>query len=110
MVVDVAAGSGSGVESPALHDALLEPVIEAIRHEARETDRVARVGATRFCLLLPETLEGDADRFVERLASACHDRLNGHGTAVRLRIESVTPGHGRSLRDALDEVERRLTA
>jgi hypothetical protein len=87
---------------------LIGPVVEAIRHEARETDRVARVGAGRFRLLLPETGEADADRFVERLSGACRDRLNGHGSALRMRVESATPGHGRSLGDALAEAEERL--
>jgi hypothetical protein len=108
MVVDVAvtpaASLGEQPPPARLHDA----VIDAIRNEARETDRVVRSATGRFRVLLPETEEADAARFGERLTGACRDRLDGHGGAVRIRIESLTPGHGRTLRDALDEVERQL--
>jgi len=108
MVVDLtshaALEAGPGIAAAEL----LEPVLDAIRHEARETDHVMRSTATRFVLLLPETGEAEAEHLADRLRGACRDRLNGHVGAVRLRVESTTPGHGRSLTDALDEVERRL--
>ena len=107
MVVDVAVRTGPDGSAVSAH-VLVEPVLEAIRHEARETDHVVRTSATRFHLLLPETGELDADRFAERLRAACGDRLNGHGGALLLRLETMTPGHGASLSDALDETERRL--
>ena len=44
---------------------------KAIRFEARETDRVARVGPHRFHVLLPETLEADATALAERVRLAC---------------------------------------
>ena len=107
MIVDI--GSQPTAEGVALPtEELVEPVLEAIRHEARETDHVVRTSATRFQLLLPETGEIDADHVAERLRRASRERLNGHGAALRLRVESATPGHGRSLSDALDETERRL--
>jgi len=57
LVVDVASGAAA---VPAIE--LVEPVLDAIRHEARETDRAVRVSPTRFHLLLPETGERDAHR------------------------------------------------
>jgi hypothetical protein len=103
LVVDV------GAESAALAPVeLVEPVLDAIRHEARETDRAVRVSPTRFHLLLPETGARDADRFADRLRDACRNRLNGHGGLLRLRVEAQTPGHGRSLVDALADAERRI--
>ena len=110
LVVDIDLEPVVGDAVAAVPAELVDPIVDAIRHEARETDRVARAGPGRFRLLLPETLEADADRFVERLAVACRDRLNGRGTSAGLRIEAATPGHGRSLRDALTDVERRLEA
>jgi len=112
MVLDIVMSPAPPAEgTPPLDEAVLvEPVIDAIRHEARETDHVVRVSSTRFQLLLPETTESDADHVVDRLRTACRDRLNGHGSAVRLRIESTTPGHGRRLADALDDALRRIEA
>ncbi len=108
MVVDVGSHAPDGLTGPVPAEALVEPVIDAIRNEARETDRVVRTNRTRFHLLLPETVEADAHLFADRLAAACSNRVNGHGAALRLRIESVTPELGRPLEDALDELERRL--
>ena len=87
---------------------LVEPVLDAIRHEARETDRAVRVSPTRFHLLLPGTGERDAQRLADRLREACRNRLNGHGGLLRLRAEAQTPSHGSSLEDALIDAERRL--
>jgi len=108
MVVDLTPHVGRRADLHVAPAELLEPVLDAIRHEARETDHVMRATPTRFVLLLPETGEADAEHLADRLRGACRDRLNGHGGAVRLRVESTTPGHGRSLADALGEVERRL--
>jgi hypothetical protein len=103
LVVDVAA------EPAALTPIeLVGPVLDAIRHEARETDRAVRVSPTRFHVLLPETGEHDAARFAERLREASRNRLNGHGGVLRLRHEAHTAGQGGTLEDALDAAERRL--
>ena len=103
LVVDVA----SDVTSVPLTE-LVDPVLDAIRHEARETDRAVRVSSTRFNLLLPETGERDAHLFANRLREAWRNRLNGHGGLLRLRIEAQTQSPGRSLEDALVDAERRL--
>jgi len=103
LVVDVGSEAAA---VPAIE--LVGPVLDAIRHEARETDRAVRVSPTRFHLLLPETGERDAHRFADRLREACRNRLNGHGGLLRLRAEAQTPSHGSSLEDALVDAERRL--
>jgi hypothetical protein len=87
---------------------MVEPVVEAIRHEARETDRVARVRPTRFHLLLPETGEAAATHLVDRLMAAWPARANGHAAAIRVTVGSASPGHGQRLADALAEAERQL--
>ena len=89
-------------------DRLTEPVADAIRHEARETDRVTRLGTSRYSLLLRETEDIEAGHFAERLSTACHDRLNGDARALRLRIEAASPVHGETLSEALAQAERRL--
>ena len=103
LVVDVAAEAATAAPIE-----LVGPVLDAIRHEARETDRAVRVSPTRFHVLLPETGEQDAARFADRLREASRNRLNGHGGMLRLRVEAQTPSHGGTLEDALDEAERRL--
>jgi GGDEF domain-containing protein len=107
MVVDV--GVAASPDGHVVTAAELVPsVLEAIRHEARETDHVVRTLPTRFHLLLPETGELEAHHLAERLRRACADRLNGHGAELHLRVESVTPGHGASLTDAIRATDRRL--
>ena len=111
MVVDVAVrpgGATDGNHASRPESSTIEPVVDAIRHEARETDRVLRVSATRFHALLPETGEAEADHLADRLRTACRDRLNGHGGLIHLRVEFTTPGHGVSLADAIADAERRL--
>jgi hypothetical protein len=98
---------GSGSDDP-VGDGLAEPVAEAIRSEARETDRVSRAGDTRFAVLLRETADIEASHFAERIATACQDRMNGHAGTLRLRIEATSPAHGQTLNEALTELERRL--
>jgi len=102
VVVDVAVTGAA--DSPGI----VEPVVDAIRHEARETDRVVQVAPTRFNLLLPETGESAASHFVERLMTAWPERANGHAAALRVTVGSASPGHGQRLVDALAEAERRL--
>ncbi len=107
MVVDVAVRTSD--DGPAATAAeLVGPVLEAIRHEARETDHVVRSLPTRFHLLLPETAEREAQHLAERLRAACRERLNGHGRGLQLRVELATPGHGASLADTIRATERRL--
>jgi hypothetical protein len=42
-----------------------------LRREARDTDLIARVAPNRFHVLLPETSEADASRFIDRARRAC---------------------------------------
>jgi len=89
-------------------DRIAAPIGEAIRHEARETDRCARVGPSRFHLLLPETQQTQAVHFADRLHAACLARLVEHGPSVTVRIRAVSPMPGQALADALAMAEARL--
>ena len=80
-----------------------------VRHHARETDRVARVGPGRFHVLLPETLERDAAVLAERIRRACASTpaiAAIEGATVRTAVAS--PVRGQGLGEALKIAEARL--
>jgi GGDEF domain-containing protein len=91
-------------------DRLAGPIGFTLRREARDTDRIARVAPNRFHVLLPETSEADALRYIERARQACEVWFTGATLPVRLRIEAASAGRDRSLADALAAVEDRLSA
>ena len=99
-----------------LHDAAVDRVAHrlanAIRSEARETDRAVRVGAQSFRILLPETGGRAARRFAERLDRAFRTNPGGEDDAagVALCVEVATPARTSSLEDALADAENRLRA
>jgi GGDEF domain-containing protein len=97
-----------GPAEPTEVDRIAAPVGDAIRNEARETDRCARVGPSRFHLLLPETPQAEAAHFADRLQAACVERLVDQATDVTVRITAVSPVLGQSLADALVLAETRL--
>lgn len=91
-------------------DGLAGPIGFTLRREARDTDRIARVAPNRFHVLLPETSEADALRYINRARRACEVWFTGAALPVRLRIEAASAGRDRSLADALAAVEDRLSA
>jgi GGDEF domain-containing protein len=91
-------------------DRLARPIGYALRREARDTDRIARVAPNRFHVLLPETSEADALRYIDRARHACEVWFTGAALPVQLRIESASAGRDLSLVDALAAVEERLSA
>ena len=91
-------------------DRLAGPIGFTLRREARDTDRIARVAPNRFHVLLPETSEADALRYIDRARRACEIWFTGAALPVRLRIEAASAGRDRSLADALAAVEDRLSA
>ena len=82
---------------------------DAIRHQARETDRVTRVGPDRFQVLLPETLEAEAAVLAERVRTACGAVIPGApGSGVEILVAAASTSGGRSLLDALRVVRERI--
>lgn len=81
-----------------------------LRREARDTDRIARVAPTRFHVLLPETGEPEASRFIERARRACEVWFAGAAIPVELRIEAASSGRSVSLAQALAQIEERMSA
>ena len=103
------AAPGAGAAGPP-DRRLAGPIGFTLRREARDTDRIARVAPNRFHVLLPETSEADALRYIDRARQACEVWFIGAALPVRLRIESASAGRDRSLADALAAVEDRLSA
>lgn len=89
---------------------LAGPIARTLRGGSRATDLVARVSTARFHVLLPETPEAGATRYVERMTAACRESIDEAGVPVALRVcvASATPEH--SLQEALTEALRTIEA
>ena len=89
---------------------LAGPVARTLRSGSRTTDLVARVANARFQVLLPETPETGADRFAERVSSACQSSIDESGApvSVRVTIAVATPDH--SLQEALTHALQSIEA
>jgi GGDEF domain-containing protein len=105
LIVDI------GSRQPGRIDRIAEKVGSTVRHQARETDRVARISPSRFHVLLPETHEADADVLAERVRRACAEiTVAPAGLGVIVQIASASPMPGETLGDALRAAERRLAS
>jgi hypothetical protein len=102
--------NGNGVAPPSGIDRLARHVADAIRAEARETDRAVRFGALSFRLLLPETGDRAARTVAARIDRAVMANAGQLGTGVRLTIDVATPAGVGTLEDAVADAERRLAA
>jgi len=91
-------------------DRLIRAVAATLRHDARLTDRVARLGPGQFGALLPETDEVQAINYVERVRTATDLWLEAGAVAVRLAIGWANVGADQSLDVALRLAEQRLNA
>ena len=81
----------------------------AIRHQARETDRVARVAPDRFHVLLPETQSDEASALAERVRTACIAVLPGvPGSELEILVAAACTSGGGTLVDALRSIQTRL--
>jgi hypothetical protein len=114
LAVEFAVGAEASLDGPGpiirQIDRLAGPIGFTLRREARDTDRIARVAPNRFHVLLPETTEADAIRYIDRARQACEVWFTGAALPVRLRIEAASAGRDRSLAEALAAVEDRLSA
>lgn len=91
-------------------DRVARTIANAIRAEARETDRAVRTGALSFRLLLPETGGRAARTLAERLDRAFLADRDGRSDGVALCIEVATAPRNATLEDALTDAEGRLAA
>lgn len=82
-------------------------IMDAIRAEARETDRVARFGPASFRLLLPETEVRAARVLAARISRVVAESADPIAPGFELHTDVVTaPRHG-SIEEALDAATRR---
>ena len=100
--------NGHGMSPTRGVDLLARFVTDAIRAQARESDRAVRYGATSFRLLLPETGDRAARTVAQRIDRAVMANAQELGSGARLTIDIAYPGRTGTLEDAVDEAERRL--
>ena len=86
------------------------PVGQLLLRSSRATDLVARVAATRFQILLPETSEEAATGFVERIVGECQEQLQTLGAPLRLTASVAASSPEVPLRDALSQAVRQIEA
>jgi diguanylate cyclase (GGDEF)-like protein len=87
---------------------VLPAVGDALRRNARRSDRVAHVGNGRFLALLPETDEIQAINYIERVRAACDRWLESGAVALHLAIGWASPTAVGELSTALRTAEERM--
>jgi diguanylate cyclase (GGDEF)-like protein len=65
---------------------LIPPIATTMRRHARSSDSLARLGHTRFALLLPDTDEVKAINYIERVRASCDVWLEAGAVSLRLSI------------------------
>ncbi len=93
-----------------VQDRVAKVVGDAIRAQARETDRAVRIDARSFRVLLPETGGRAARTLVERLGRTFAADMNGYADDVDLRIEVATASRTGTLEQAMADGEARLAS
>ena len=86
------------------------PVGQVLLRQSRASDVVARVGPTRFQVLLPETNGDGAGEFVERVVAECQHQLQGIGAPLRVTASFAAATPDLPLRDAVSEATRQIEA
>lgn len=89
-------------------DRLIPPVAATIRRHARASDRLARLTANRFGVLLIETDEVSAINYVERIRSYCDVWLAAGGVSLRLSVGWAEIRPDQSADAAIREAEQRM--
>ena len=95
---------------PDAAERLVPPVGQTLTRQARAADHVARIGLSRFAVLLPETDEIQAINYIERVRAECDRWLAAGAVATRLAIGWACPTPGGDLRSATRIAEDRLNA
>ena len=95
---------------PDAAERLVPPVGITLTRQARAADHIARIGLSRFAVLLPETDEIQAINYVERIRTECDRWLAAGAVATRLAIGWASPTPGGDLHSATRIAEDRLNA
>jgi diguanylate cyclase (GGDEF)-like protein len=91
-------------------DRVLLALSAALRRHARGADHVARLGAGRFGVLLPETGEVEAVNYVERAREICELWLESGAISLRLAIGWASLAPDANLVDAVAVAQGRMFA
>ena len=91
-------------------DRVLPALADALSRNARAADHLARLGPSRFGILLPETGEIEAINYIERVREACDLWLESGAIAMRLSIGWASPGPDSSLAAAITRANERMFA
>ncbi len=83
---------------------------QCVRHLARSSDQCARIGPTRFGILLTETDEVAAINFVERVREAGPSSLSRMAGQVRFRFGWASPALGEAAEAVMRRAESRMAA
>ena len=89
-------------------DRVVLAVADTIRRHARKADHVARLGPSRFGVLLPETDEVAAINYVERVRQASDLWLESGAIALRLAVGWASPIVDSSLVNAEAQAVERM--
>lgn len=91
-------------------DRVTVAVADTIRRHARKSDHVARLGPSRFGVLLPETDEVAAINYVERVREASDLWLESGAISLRLAIGWASPVADSSVVSAQTQAVERMFA
>ena len=86
------------------------PVGQVLLRSSRASDVVARVAATRFQVLLPETTAQAAGEFVERVVGECQEQLRQVGAPLRVTASVAATSPDVPLREAISRAVRSIDA
>ncbi len=89
-------------------DRVIVAVADTIHRHARKADHVARLGPSRFGVLLPETDEVAAINYVERVRQASDLWLESGAISLRLAIGWASPASGASVVGAQAQAVERM--
>lgn len=89
---------------------VLPALADALSRNARAADHLARLGPSRFGVLLPETGEVEAINYIERVREACDMWLASGAIAMRLSIGWASPGPESNLAAAVLRAHERMFA
>ena len=93
---------------PDAADRLIPPIAKTMRGQARSADSLARLGATRFAALMPDTDEVKAINYIERVRSACDVWLEAGAVSLRLSIGWAEINANQPVDPAIQAAEQRL--
>jgi diguanylate cyclase (GGDEF)-like protein len=91
-------------------DRLIVPVAATLLRNSRASDRVARVAAARFHVLMPETDEVAAINYIDRVRETTDIWLEAGAVAVRVAVGWASLVNVDSLADAVRLADERLQA